>query len=151
MKGNGWVSLLAVLAALGVTMGIAYAASVAVNRTVPAGVSVSLQSNPEGALGFYSDAAGTVAVTALSFGELKPGTTGTTRIYIKNLTGTTSFRYFTAADDFVRGVASISPGDLNLTTLIPGQSRAFDLFLNLDPDIPVGAYLFNITVTASTP
>ncbi|MBI4334729.1 MAG: hypothetical protein HY673_26035 [Chloroflexi bacterium] len=108
----------------------------------------------KGPWGFYLDSAGASPVTLVNFGEIKPGLSATTRIYIKNLTTTTSFRYFTAADDLPKGTASIFPYDLNPTgysqLLIPGQSRSFDLFLNLDPDIPVGAHQFSITVTATT-
>ncbi len=144
-----WLRFFLMVAVLLLTSSMAYAA-VSVNKTVPAGVTVNLQSNPEGALGFYSDSGGAIPVTTLNFGELKPGVTGATKVYIKNLTGTTTFQYFTASDDLLKGSAAISPYNLNLTPLTSGNSRSFDVFLNLDPDITPGLYQFNITVTAST-
>ncbi|MBI2934179.1 MAG: hypothetical protein HYY29_01280 [Chloroflexi bacterium] len=146
--------LLPLVIILSLSGGIAYGAT-SVNKTLPAGVSVNLQASPEGALGFYFDSAGASPINSLNFGEVKPGNSGMTRIYIKNLTTTTSFRYFTAADDLPKGTAAVFPYDVNPTgsasNLIPGQSRSFDVFLNLDPDIPVGAHQFTVTLTATTP
>ncbi|MBI4334730.1 MAG: hypothetical protein HY673_26040 [Chloroflexi bacterium] len=47
---KGWLSLLPMVLILSLSSGIAYGA-VAVNRTLPAGVSVNLEANPEGTLG----------------------------------------------------------------------------------------------------
>lgn len=148
---KGWLRFFLVLAAVMLlTSGIAYAA-ISVDKTVPGTVTVNLQSTPEGALGFYSDAACTVPVTTLNFGQLKPGVTGMVKVYIKNLTGGTTFQYFTATDDLLKGTATISPYQINpgyADYLTPGRIFPFEFFLNLDPDIPVGVYQFNITVNA---
>lgn len=150
VKTKSWLwSLLELVVLLLVTGGIAFAA-VSVNKTMPAAVTVNLQSSPEGALGFYSDAAGTVGITTLNFGELKPGVTGMVKIWVKNLTGGTTFRYFTAADDLLKGSATISPYEAGAPNYLPpGQLKPFDIFLNLDPDIAVGAYQFTITINAA--
>lgn len=145
---KSWLRFFLVLAAVMLlTSGIAYAA-ISVDKTVPASVTVNLQSTPEGALGFYSDAACTVPVTTLNFGQLKPGVTGIVKVYIKNLTGGTTFKLFTATDDLLKGTATISPYVAPYPYSQPGQSLPFDIFLNLDPDIPVGVYQFNIVVNA---
>ncbi|MBI4332162.1 MAG: hypothetical protein HY673_12865 [Chloroflexi bacterium] len=151
---HGWVAVLLLAVALAVMMGRVAWAAVSASKTVPAAFSVNLQANPEGALGFYSDGAATVPVTTLNFGELKPGVTGTVRVYIKNLTSGTVFGLFNTTDDLAKGSTQIYPYDLrNLISpnLVPGQARPFDIFLNLDPDIAVGAYQFTVTVNATTP
>ncbi|MBI4332377.1 MAG: hypothetical protein HY673_13975 [Chloroflexi bacterium] len=67
-----WLQVAIVIAAsIFLVSGIAYAV-VSVDKPVPGTVSVNFQANPEGTLGFYSDAACTVPLTTLNFGELKP-------------------------------------------------------------------------------
>lgn len=145
---KSWLLLFLVTAiVMLLTSGIAYA-TISVDKTVPGTVTVDLQSTPEGALGFYSDAACTIPVNTLNFGQLKPGVTGTTKVYIKNLTGVTTFKFFTVTDDLLKGTATISPYAAPYPYCQPGQSVPFDIFLSLDPDISVGLYQFSITVNA---
>lgn len=142
------LSVLAVTLLL-LASGVAYAL-VSVEKPLPAAVSVDFQSTPEGALGFYADSGCTVPVATLDFGQLKPGVTGMATVYIKNLTGGTAFEDFSVTDDMLKGSTSIYPTDLSPNDLQPGTSHAFDLFLELAPDVSPGAQEFTITVSAQT-
>ncbi len=140
-----WLGLaFTILVLLLVISGVAYGVG-SIQKVVPATVTVSLDVAPEGALGFYSDAAGTIPVTTLDFGTLRPGATGMVSVWGRNLTSATTFTQFSVTDDLGAGVATMSP---QVVTSNPGSIIRFDFFLTLAEGTPDGVYSFTVTVTA---
>lgn len=141
---NRWVAIAFIIPTLMFLTAIGVNAALTV-KPLPATVTVNLQSSPEGAFGFYSDAQGTNPIITLDFGQLKPGVTGVGSIYVKNQTVSTIFRYFSVTDDLAKGTTSIYPQDVS-NGFRPGNILPFDLYLDLDPLIVPGTYDFTITI-----
>jgi hypothetical protein len=151
---NRWLAMACAITTLMLLTAVGVNAALTV-KPLPATVTVNLQSSPEGAFGFYSDSQGSNPITTFDFGQLKPGLTGVSSIYIKNQTVNTTFNPFSVTDDLMKGTINIfplsvpphyfPPGSMHYG-ISPGEVYPFDLYLDLDSLILPGTYDFTITV-----
>ena len=141
----GVVFLIAVVLIAGVYAAVSYSSTVSASGTIT-GVGLNV----------YADAAGTIPLTSVNWGNINPGGTGNTAtatVYLKstsNVPVTLTYTTNTYVPASVQSYLTVSWNYASGTVLAPNSITAVTLTLAASAGAPAGAFSLNIVITATS-
>jgi len=141
----GVAFLIGIVCIAGVYAAVSYASTLSASGTIT-GVGMNI----------YSDAAGTIPLTSVNWGNINPGGSGntaTSTIYIKstsNVPVTLTFTTNTYVPTSVQQYLTLSWNYATGTTIAPNTITAITLTIAASAGAPAGSFALNVVITATS-